>query len=427
MKHKTSRTLRLATWWLGVGFMLAAPGIASAHTVEICWRDQNGVTTFYAGTYHSPSEGPSPIGGIIIDGFTYPFTGYILPAQRPADASCFRQPGAPGVVHYQSFTSAFQPAAHTISFTATNAVQAPWAPFPLLVFGGAACADADFDGICNDVDPCPLDPADDGDGDGFCANVDNCPNDANASQVDSNHNGHGDACEGAICGNGAVEGSEQCDDGNAAGGDGCSAICTREVTDADADGVSDNSDNCPTAANASQADADGDGRGDACDPDDDNDGVLDASDNCTLQSNGDQADHDGDGQGDACDGDDDNDGVGDGGDNCAFVANAGQANLDGDALGDVCDPDDDNDGVADGGDVCPATAPGMHVEPATGCALSQLCPCEMPRGSSVRWKNHGGYVSCVAQSSTTLVHLGVMTQAEKDAAVSVAGASSCGK
>ncbi|MBI4888558.1 MAG: hypothetical protein HY824_15790 [Acidobacteria bacterium] len=100
-----------------------------------------------------------------------------------------------------------------------------------MTFGGGACADADFDGLCNDVDSCPLDAANDGDHDGICGNVDNCPLDANPSQIDANHNGQGDACEGVVCGNGLLQGSEQCDDGNKAGGDGCSAICTLEVAD----------------------------------------------------------------------------------------------------------------------------------------------------------------------------------------------------
>src|SRR3989338_6089227 len=32
----------------------------------------------------------------------------------------------------------------------------------------------------------------------------------------------------AICGNGALEGGEQCDDGNESSGDGCSSACVRE-------------------------------------------------------------------------------------------------------------------------------------------------------------------------------------------------------
>jgi len=44
----------------------------------------------------------------------------------------------------------------------------------------------------------------------------------------------------------------------------------------------------------------------------------------------------------------------------------------------------------------------------------------------VAWKNHGQYVSCVAQSSQSLVKLGVMTEAQKSEATSAAGQSSCG-
>lgn len=232
---KLSRSL-LATLAGVVVWTMLAPTDASAHTVQICWKDVGPVTTFYAGTYHSPSEGPSPIGGIIIDGFEYPFSGWIYPSALPAGVQCagpltgFYFP-PPSVVHYQTFTSAFSAGAHTVSFTATNVVQSPWGTFPLLTFGGGACADADFDGLCNDVDACPLDFSNDGDHDGFCANVDNCPLDANPDQLDLNHNGQGDACEGVVCGNGLVQGSEQCDDGNIAGGDGCSSICTVEIED----------------------------------------------------------------------------------------------------------------------------------------------------------------------------------------------------
>jgi len=231
---KFSRSILTAL--AGVFAAILFPAVASAHTVRICWQDVGPVTTFYAGTYHSPFEGPSPVGGIIVDGFEYPFSGWIYPAALPAGAQCatFIPPGSgtpPAVVHYQTFTSSFQPGSHTISFTSTNAVQAPWGAFPPLTFGGGACADADFDGICNDVDACPLDAANDGDGDGICADVDNCPLAANPSQTDANNNGQGDVCEGLVCGNGLVQGGEQCDDGNIAGGDGCSAICTLEIQD----------------------------------------------------------------------------------------------------------------------------------------------------------------------------------------------------
>jgi chitinase len=195
------------------------PAVASAHTIQICWQDVGSVTTFYADTYHSPFEGPSPIGKIIVDGFGYPFSGWIYPSALPATAHCWSAPGympaggnldgvpSSSVVHYQTFTSSFQPGLHTISFDATTVIQTPIANFPVQTFGGGGCADADFDGLCNDVDACPLDAANDGDGDGICGNVDNCPLNANSDQTDANHNGQGDVCEGLVCGNGLVQGA----------------------------------------------------------------------------------------------------------------------------------------------------------------------------------------------------------------------------
>ena len=216
--------------------IIMAPTDASAHTTQLCWEDDGPVTTFYARTYHSYLEGPSPYGGIIVDGFEYPFSGYIFPAALPATVSCVFSNqgdylGTSSNNHYQTFTSSFEPGLHTISFTATSVIQTPIGTFPSITFGGGSCADADFDGICNDLDSCPLDAANDGDGDGLCANVDNCPLAYNPDQLDANNNGQGDVCEGDVCGNGLLTGAEQCDDGNIAGGDGCSAICTLEVTD----------------------------------------------------------------------------------------------------------------------------------------------------------------------------------------------------
>src|SRR5688572_22195458 len=45
-----------------------------------------------------------------------------------------------------------------------------------------------------------------------------------------------DACASAVCGNGAVEAGEECDDRNNVGGDGCSGRC--EFDSATADGLS---------------------------------------------------------------------------------------------------------------------------------------------------------------------------------------------
>jgi hypothetical protein len=56
-----------------------------------------------------------------------------------------------------------------------------------------------------------------------------------------------------------------------------------------------------------------------------------------------------------------------------------------------------------------------------GCAIAQLCPCDNA------WKNHGAYVSCVAHTAKAFVAEDLITEAEKDAIISEAGQSSCGK
>ena len=86
----------------------------------------------------------------------------------------------------------------------------------------------------------------------------------------------------------------------------------------------------------------------------------------------------------------------------------------------MCDLDLDGDGVVDADDACVPTPQGEVVN-ATGCSIAQLCPCDN------EWKNHGKYVSCVAHTTKDFVDLGLITNGEKDAIVSAAGQSSCGK
>ncbi len=311
--------------------------------------------------------------------------------------------------------------------------------------GDACDADDDNDGVADGDDNCPLvDNADqannDGDGlgdvcdpdddnDGVADGDDNCPLTANTTQADNDGDGPGDACDPDDDNDGVADGDDNCqfvpnpgqvDTDNDGNGDACD-------TDSDGDGVLNEDDNCPDNPNPAQEDMDGDGIGDACDPDIDGDGVNNDVDNCPTTANANQADNDNDGLGDVCDPDDDNDGVADGDDNCPLIANTTQDDFDGDGLGDVCDDDRDGDGVLNSSDVCAFTPLGEIVDPANGCSIDQLNPCEGPRGTTEEWKNHGKYVSSVAKSANSFLEQGLITEEEKDEIMSNAASSSCGK
>ena len=311
--------------------------------------------------------------------------------------------------------------------------------------GDVCDADDDNDGIDDASDNCPLvenvaqidsegdglgDACDaDDDNDGSVDTADNCPLNANADQQDSDGDGPGDACDDDDDNDGAIDTEDNCVfTPNPAqwdtDWDGLGDVCDDDI---DGDGVLNGFDSCPNHPNAEQNDIDGDGVGDACDDDLDGDNVLNAEDNCVFTFNPNQTDHEGDGLGDVCDSDDDNDTVTDGVDNCGLVANPDQADFDGDGAGDVCDNDIDGDGVVGNDDVCEFTAIGELIDPATGCSIGQLCPCEGPQGSSEPWKNHGKYVSCVSKAANQLKKAGLITGAQKGQITSEAGQSECGK
>ncbi|MFW5925378.1 MAG: thrombospondin type 3 repeat-containing protein [Myxococcota bacterium] len=55
--------------------------------------------------------------------------------------------------------------------------------------------DADEDGVCDAIDPCPGDTINDPDDDDLCGEEDNCPYAANPDQTDTDGDGFGDACD----------------------------------------------------------------------------------------------------------------------------------------------------------------------------------------------------------------------------------------
>ncbi|WP_448551793.1 thrombospondin type 3 repeat-containing protein [Thalassotalea montiporae] len=189
---------------------------------------------------------------------------------------------------------------------------------------GGDVNDIDKDGVPDQLDIFPNNPAEskDNDLDGIGDNADN--DDDNDGVIDSN-----DAFP--------LDPKENLD----TDGDG---IGNNADTDDDNDGVDDSTDAFPLDASEFE-DHDKDGIGNKADLDDDDDGFNDDIDSFPLDS-AQALDADGDGVGDETDLDDDNDGVEDIYD--AFpLDKSEQRDFDLDGIGDNSDSDDDNDGIVD--------------------------------------------------------------------------------
>src|SRR5216117_1633306 len=86
--------------------------------------------------------------------------------------------------------------------------------------------------------------------------------------------------------------------------------------------------------------------------------------------------------------------------------------------------DADGDGVADSLDQCAGTPAGALVD-ATGCSIDQLAPCSGP-ASGGTWKNHGQYVSAVAQAVEEFVAQDLISANQAEEIVTQAARSNCG-
>ena len=162
----------------------------------------------------------------------------------------------------------------------------------------------------------------------------------------------------AVCGNGSVETSEECDDGNTANGDGCSSSCIVES------GFGCSPTTVGSGPSVCDVDTDDDGIQDSIDLDDDNDGIPD-----TVEG-GDTLDTDGDGIPNRLDLDSDNDGLTD-------IREAGYDDPENDGVLNETDGVD-QDGLVGPADTDDSTADAANITVATGTAENDVDTADFP-------------------------------------------------
>jgi len=429
---------------------VAAGGMLNVHATNNCDNatltpDIPGGTPIDSGNDTSPSGSlnaaelgnpilldlPNPSTGSSLAHDAYPSTGNpldrILMTGTTGDPILFQRDWGAGLIIYGGLT--YECYQHTCG--SCGAGDAGTVLRNEVTFGNSRLAhacpayDADWDGVCDDVDvcnghddnldsdgdgvadgcdTCPLDNPDDTDGDGVCDSDDVCrfdnPDDTDGDGVCTSEDlceGYDDAVDGD--GDGAPDGCDICplDPSDDSDGDGvCDSddLCANfnDAFDSDSDGVPDSCDVCPVDVND---DSDGDGLCDSVDPcpldnpdDSDGDGVCDSDDLCANED--DTLDADLDGTPDACDlcpadnpDDSDLDGVCDSDDLCPDGDDT--VDTDGDLVPDDCDAcpldatdDTDGDGVCDSDDVCEGHDDGADGDQdgvADGC---DPCPLDNP-------------------------------------------------
>ncbi|MBY0369075.1 hypothetical protein K2X33_00215 [bacterium] len=184
---------------------------------------------------------------------------------------------------------------------------------------------------------------------------------------DSGYAGSGNgACHPIVCGDTYVDTGENCDDGNAVDGDGCSSSCIAEYC---GDAIVNNGEvcddmvtaHCSSCACSAGYTSDGSGN---CPSDGDGDGVPDTSDVCS---------------GNDSSGDPDGDHICNDLDNCDVAYNDTQQDQDSDGVGDVCDDDVDGDGyqgaLGDSSDCNDADA-SIHPAASEVCGNGQDDDCD---------------------------------------------------
>lgn len=99
----------------------------SAHTIDFSWQCNGSSVTFYAGSYHPVDERPLPIGGLILNGVTHAFSGYVT--SLPAIAGTISSGSYYSAISWQTVTiPGLSNGVYAVTTTQTSQVEAPLGP-----------------------------------------------------------------------------------------------------------------------------------------------------------------------------------------------------------------------------------------------------------------------------------------------------------